>query len=89
VRSLLFPVLALGNASFLMAIIIVFAWIAAVAVRLATHQQSQQDQQATAFQPSLSPGRIRPDSYARTTACTRLLRSSFARILLTCVLWPR
>jgi hypothetical protein len=47
VRSLLFPVLALGNASFLMAIIIVFAWIAAVAVRLATHHQSQQDQQAT------------------------------------------
>jgi hypothetical protein len=47
VRSLLFPVLALGNASFLMAIVTVFAWIAAVAVRLATHQQSQQDQQAT------------------------------------------
>jgi hypothetical protein len=36
-----------GNASFLMAIVTVFAWIAAVAVRLATHQQSQQDQQAT------------------------------------------
>ncbi|MFL6044252.1 MAG: DUF998 domain-containing protein [Propionibacteriaceae bacterium] len=33
-----------GNASFLMAIITVFAWIAAIAVRLATHQQSQQDQ---------------------------------------------
>jgi hypothetical protein len=35
-----------------------------------------------ASQPSLSPGRIRPDSYARTTACTRLYRSSFAKILL-------
>jgi len=33
-----------GNASFLMAIITVFAWIAAIAARLATHQQSQQDQ---------------------------------------------
>ena len=36
-----------GNASFLMAIVTLFAWIAAVAVRLAMHQQSQQDQQAT------------------------------------------
>lgn len=35
-----------GNASFLMAIVTVFAWTAAIAVRLATHQQSQQDQQA-------------------------------------------
>jgi hypothetical protein len=33
-----------GNATFLMAIITVFAWIAAIAVRLATHQRSQQDQ---------------------------------------------
>ena len=32
--------------------------------------------------PSLSPGRIRPDLYASTTACTRLYRSSFAKILL-------
>ena len=38
-----------------------------------------------ASQPSLSPGRIRPDSQARTTACTRLRRSSFAKILLTWV----
>ena len=36
-----------GNASFLLAIITLFAWMAAIAVRLATHQQSQQDQQAT------------------------------------------
>ena len=33
-----------GNATFLMAIITLFAWIAAIAVRLATHQRSQQDQ---------------------------------------------
>jgi hypothetical protein len=32
-----FPSLALGNATFLMAILTLFAWIAAVAVRLATH----------------------------------------------------
>ena len=36
-----------GNASFLMAIVTLFAWIAAIAVRLALHQQSQQDQQGT------------------------------------------
>ena len=36
-----------GNASFLLAIITLFAWMAAIAIRLATHQQSQQDQQAT------------------------------------------
>jgi hypothetical protein len=36
-----------GNASFLLAIVTLFAWMAAIAVRLATHQQSQQDQQAT------------------------------------------
>jgi hypothetical protein len=36
-----------GNASFLLAIVTLFAWLAAIAVRLATHQQSQQDQQAT------------------------------------------
>jgi hypothetical protein len=36
-----------GNASFLLAIITLFAWMATIAVRLATHQQSQQDQQAT------------------------------------------
>jgi hypothetical protein len=36
-----------GNASFLMAIITFFAWIAALAVRLATHQEPQQDQRAT------------------------------------------
>jgi uncharacterized protein DUF998 len=42
-----FLLLPWGNASFLMAIITLFAWIAAIAVRLATHQQSQQDQQAT------------------------------------------
>ena len=36
-----------GNATFLLAIVTLFAWIASVAVRLATHQQSQQDQQAT------------------------------------------
>ena len=35
-----------GNASFLMAIVTLFAWIAAVAVRLAMQQQSQQDQPA-------------------------------------------
>jgi hypothetical protein len=35
-----------GNASFLMAIITLFAWIAAIAVRLATYQQSLQDRQA-------------------------------------------
>jgi Protein of unknown function (DUF998) len=40
-------VLAVGNATFLMAIITLFAWIASVAVRLATHQQSREDQQAT------------------------------------------
>jgi hypothetical protein len=34
------------NASFFMAIVTVFAWLAAIAVRLGTHQQSQQDQQA-------------------------------------------
>jgi hypothetical protein len=33
-----------GNASFLIAIVTLFAWIAAVAGRLATHQQLQQDQ---------------------------------------------
>jgi hypothetical protein len=37
VRSLLLPVLAGGNVSFLVAIVTVFAWIAAVAARLATH----------------------------------------------------
>ena len=50
VASALFVVflfLPWGNASFLMAIVTVFAWIAAVAVRPATHQQSQQDQQGT------------------------------------------
>jgi hypothetical protein len=36
-----------GNATFLLAIITLFAWIAAVAVRLATLRQSQQDQHAT------------------------------------------
>jgi hypothetical protein len=36
-RSLLLPVLAGGNVSFLVAIVTVFAWIAAVAARLATH----------------------------------------------------
>jgi Protein of unknown function (DUF998) len=36
-----------GNASFLLAIVTLFAWMAAIAIRLATHQQSQQDQQAT------------------------------------------
>jgi hypothetical protein len=35
-----------GNASFLLAIVTLFAWMAAIAVRLATHQQAQQDQQA-------------------------------------------
>jgi hypothetical protein len=35
------------NATFLLAIITLFAWIAAVAVRLATLRQSQQDQHAT------------------------------------------
>jgi hypothetical protein len=46
-RSALFVVFLFmpwGNASFLMAIITVFAWIAAIAIRLATHQQSRQDQ---------------------------------------------
>jgi Protein of unknown function (DUF998) len=42
-----FLLLPWGNASFLMAIVTLFAWIAAIAVRLATHQQSKQDQQAT------------------------------------------
>ena len=42
-----FLLLPWGNASFLMAIVTIFAWIAAVAVRLAMHQHSQQDQQAT------------------------------------------
>jgi hypothetical protein len=36
-----------GNASFLLAIITLFAWMAAIAIRLATPQQSPQDQQAT------------------------------------------
>ncbi len=36
-----------GNASFLMAVITLVARIAAIAVRIATHQESQQDQQAT------------------------------------------
>jgi hypothetical protein len=34
-----FLILPRGNASFLVAIVTVFAWILAVAVRLATHQQ--------------------------------------------------
>ena len=42
-----FLLLPWGNASFLMAIVTLFAWIAAVAVRLAFHQQSHLDQQAT------------------------------------------
>ena len=41
-----FLLLPWGNASFLMAIVILFAWIAAIAVRLATYQQSRQDRQA-------------------------------------------
>ena len=36
-----------GNATFLLAIVTLFAWMAAIAVRLATHQQSEEDQQAT------------------------------------------
>jgi hypothetical protein len=49
VASALFVVflfLPWGNVSFLMAIVTVFAWMGAIAVRLATQQQSQQDQQA-------------------------------------------
>ncbi|HZL75904.1 MAG TPA: DUF998 domain-containing protein [Propionibacteriaceae bacterium] len=42
-----FLLLPWGNVSFLMAIVTLFAWIAAIAVRLATYQQPQQDQQAT------------------------------------------
>lgn len=42
-----FLLLPWGNASFLLAIITLFAWLAAVAVRLGKYQQSQQDQQAT------------------------------------------
>ena len=42
-----FLLLPWGNASFLMAIVTLFAWIAVVAARLATHQHSGQDQQAT------------------------------------------
>ncbi len=42
-----FLLLPWGNATFLMAIVTLFAWIAAIAVRLAAHEQSQQDQQAT------------------------------------------
>src|SRR5207245_1070487 len=34
----------------------------------------------------VSPGWTRPDSYARTTACTRSRRSSFVRVCPTCVL---
>jgi hypothetical protein len=47
VLFVVFLFLPLGNATFLLTIITLFAWIAAVAVRLATLQQSQQDQQAT------------------------------------------
>jgi hypothetical protein len=46
VLFVVFLLLPWGNASFLMAIVVLFAWIAAIAVRLATHQESQQDQQA-------------------------------------------
>ena len=42
-----FLLLPWGNASFLIAIVTLFAWIAAVAVRLATHQNSQLAQQGT------------------------------------------
>ena len=38
-----FLLLPWGNVSFLMAIVTLFAWIAAIAVRLATYQQPQQD----------------------------------------------
>jgi hypothetical protein len=44
---IVFLILPWGNATFLLAIITLFAWMAAIAVRLATHQQSQQDQQVT------------------------------------------
>ena len=43
---IVFLILPRGNATFLLAIVSLFAWNAAVSVRLATHQQSQQDQQA-------------------------------------------
>jgi hypothetical protein len=47
VLFVVFLFLPWGNATFLLAIITLFAWIAAVAVRLATLRQSQQDQQPT------------------------------------------
>ena len=47
VLFVVFLFLPWGNATFLMAIVTLFAWIALVAVRLATHQHSRQDQQTT------------------------------------------
>jgi hypothetical protein len=47
VLFVVFLFLPWGNATFLLAIITLFAWIAAVAIRLATLRQSQKDQQAT------------------------------------------
>jgi hypothetical protein len=47
VLFVVFLFLPWGNATFLLAIITLFAWIASIAVRLARLRQSQQDQQAT------------------------------------------
>jgi hypothetical protein len=40
-----FLILPWGNASFLVAMLTLFAWLAVIAVRLAMHQDSQEDQQ--------------------------------------------
>jgi hypothetical protein len=58
VLFVVFLFLPWGNATFLLAIMTLFAWIAAIAVRLATLRRSQQDQQAIQRQPApgASPG---------------------------------
>jgi hypothetical protein len=40
-----FLILPWGNASFLVAILVLFAWLAVLGIRLAMHQDAQEDQQ--------------------------------------------